>query len=174
MKRTDANVHEKLLQNLSHMPKKIMSLEGNEKTPEFVLHELCNEHNFNISKAAFFVDSPDFNFLRGVAGFYKQEAFPSQDIWDKAEDFMDHMQRSTFNQKVRELSRGSVAHGQIKDEELKAIAHQLGFENPYFHSWEMKYDNHGFLIYEYNGSSVPGIQDHLENSLYLFGFCPLF
>ena len=58
-----------LLQKLSHLPKKIVALEGLEHTPSFVLHELCNESAFNLSKAAFFIDNPDFNHFKGIAGF---------------------------------------------------------------------------------------------------------
>jgi len=174
MKKDRGNNLEKLLHNLSFMPKKIMSLEGNEKTPEFVLHELCNEDYFNLQKAAFFVDSPDFNYLKGIAGFNKAEAFPENDIWNDPYGFIDHMQKATFNQKVREFTRGSIKREQLSEQALIKMAYDLGFHDPAFHTWEMKHDNHGYLIYESNGSAVSSAQDHLENSLYLFSFCPIF
>lgn len=166
--------YEKLLRNLVHMPKKIMSLEGNEKTPEFVLHELCNEDHFNLGKAAFFVDSPDFNFLKGIAGFSKTEAPSMMDIWQDPHTFIDHMQKASFNQKVKSYSQASIKRQEAFEQELKKIARDLGIGHPAFHSWEMKHDNHGFLIYESTATSdMNTVQTHLENSLYLFSFCPI-
>jgi hypothetical protein len=165
---------EKLLHNLSYMPKKIISLEGNEKTPEFVLHELCNKDYFDLEKAAFFVDSPDFNCLKGIAGFNKSEAFAEQDIWADPYGFIEHMEKASFNQKVRKLTGSSIKNEQLSEKALLKMALELGFSAPAFHSWEMKHANHGYLIYESNGSSPQEAQDHLENSLYLFSFCPIF
>jgi hypothetical protein len=166
--------YEKLLHKLSYLPRKIMSLEGNEKTPVFVLHELCNEDYFDLQKAAFFVDSPDFNYFKGIAGFTKPEAFGATDIWQDPYGFIDHMQKASFNQQVRNLTRGSIKNATPSEQELTQLAHDLGFHSPKFHSWEMKHDNHGFLIYESANAPLSQLQDHLENSLYLFSFCPIF
>ncbi len=166
--------YEKLLHKLSYLPRKIMSLEGNEKTPVFVLHELCNEDYFDLQKAAFFVDSPDFNYFKGIAGFTKPEAFASTDIWQDPYKFIDHMQKASFNQQVRNMSRDSIKNSSPSEKELQKLAHDLGFQTPKFHSWEMKHDNHGFLIYESVNAPISQLQDHLENSLYLFSFCPIF
>lgn len=166
----------RLLNQLSHLPKKILSLEGSENTPAFVLHELCNEQCFNLSKAAFFVDSPDFNYIKGVAGFNDQEAFKdAHGMWQNPHAFIDHLQQASFNQSVRNYSGHSIKRTEAGSEDLIAsIAEKLGIQNPAFYTWDMKHDNHGFLIYEKNEARLQGIEEHLENSLYLLSFCPVF
>lgn len=175
MKKNEAS-HNQLLSYLSHLPRKIVSLDGIGNTPEFILHELCNENCFNLSKAAFFVDNPDFNHLKGVAGFSSAEAYADHaTIWDKPLEFSEHMQQAHFNQKVKNISLNSFKRADVlSDEAVLNVAHELGFKNPAYKSWQMKHDNHGVLVYEYNGSALPGIEEHLDNSLYLLNFCPLF
>lgn len=168
--------NEELLHQLSHLPKKILTLNGLENTPEFVLHELAHKNCFNLKRAAFLVDSPDFNSLKGVAGFSETEVFSSPEhMWQSPHLFIDHMQHASFNQQVRSLQRASISQStQAREKELAAIAHQLGFTHPSFHSWHMKYDNYGFFIYEQNDTRPEGYEEHLTNSLYLFSFCPIF
>jgi len=177
MKKEEVVDRHALLNHLSHLPKKIVALEGIESTPEFILHELCHEHCFNISKAAFFVDNPDFDFIKGVAGFSAAEAYADiEDMWQHPQAFVSHMKQASFNQKVRQFSHGSVKRkGSISSQEFAdQIVEKLGFAEPQFRSWQMKHDNHGFLIYEQNGSRLEGIEEHLNNSLYLLNFCPIF
>lgn len=172
MKKPEA--HSKILNNLAHLPKKIVSLEGIANTPEFVLHELCNEQCFNLKKAAFFVDNPDFNFLKGIAGFSAEEAYGHDSIWQDPQSFTDHMSKAFFNQKVKGFSHHSISRAGAADEAISRIAQDLGIAHPVSRSWTMKHDNHGFLIYEYQPQSVEGIEEHLDNSLYLLNFCPLY
>jgi len=168
--------HTTLLNYLSHLPKKIVALDGVGNTPEFILHELCNENCFNLSKAAFFVDNPDFDYLKGVAGFASSEAYVDpKGIWHDPQVFSEHMRNATFNQKVKNLSLQSLKKTEVLSEDaVTKIARELGFNNPAYRFWQMKHDNHGFLVYEYNGSALPGIEEHLDNSLYLLNFCPIF
>ncbi len=174
MKKDEA--HNRVLNYLSHLPKKIVALDGISNTPEFILHELCNENCFNLDKAAFFVDNPDFNYLKGVAGFASKEAYTHESgIWQNPDAFTEHMQSAAFNQKVKKLSLESLKRTDVLSEQaLESIAKELGFKNPAYRFWQMKHDNHGFLVYEYNGSTLSGIEEHLDNSLYLLNFCPLF
>ncbi len=175
MKKEEAS-HNRLLNYLSHLPKKIVGLDGVGNTPEFILHELCNENCFNLDKAAFFVDNPDFNHLKGVAGFASAEAYTNHaGIWQDPHAFSEHMRSAEFNQKVKNLSLESLKRTEVlSDKAVASIAKELGFKNPAYRFWQMKHDNHGFLVYEYNGSALPGIEEHLDNSLYLLNFCPLF
>ena len=163
-----------LLNHLSHLPRKIVSLKGMSNAPEFVLHELCDERCFNLSKAAFFIDNPDFNFIKGVAGFQSQEAYPADDIWQNPEQFIAHMQQAPFNQMVRGFSHESVKRTGKQQDMVEIISRAFEFEQPAYRVWDMKHDNHGFLVYEYNGKELEGIEEHLDNSLYLLNFCPLF
>src|SRR3972149_6861847 len=89
-----------LLEYLSSLPKKMLSIQHYDNIPGFVLHDLCLSKNFNITKAAYLVDNPDFNCLRGVTGFCKDEAYQSCDIWDAPEDFSKHILKCPFHEKV--------------------------------------------------------------------------
>lgn len=164
-----------LLEYLAHLPRKMVRLQGIEQVPEFILHELCHEHCFNLSKAAFLVDNPDFNVVRGIAGFDHNQAFADVDhMWENPQGFIDHMSKASFNQQIKQYSHSSVVREGVSPETINAIARELGFQNPVYRSWVMKHDNHGFLIYEYAGTSLEGVEEHLDNSLYLLNFCPLF
>ena len=65
----EAGRHYTILNTLSKLPRKMLSLKGQENVTEFVLHELCHKNCFNLDKAAYFVDNPDFDCLKGMAGF---------------------------------------------------------------------------------------------------------
>ena len=57
-------------ERLADLPKRMVplyDLEAIGNIPEFVLHDLCHEDCFNLKKAAFLVDNPDFDSLQGVA-----------------------------------------------------------------------------------------------------------
>jgi hypothetical protein len=163
--------------NNQRLPKKIVSLEGIEHTPAFVLHELCNESCFNLSKAAFLKDSPDFNSLKGIAGFDGQERFANANVmWQEPQSFIAHLNANApFNSQVRQINKYSLfKNGVMNNDEAHELAAQLGFKNPAFASWQMKHDNYGFLVYEHQDQLLDGIQEQLDNSLYLLNFCPLF
>ena len=59
---------------LSILPQQILSHSWNENMSEFVLHEICNQSVLT-TKAAFLVDNPDFDCLKGVAGYSTDEAY---------------------------------------------------------------------------------------------------
>lgn len=67
--------HKQVLVCLSCLPHKMLSVHGLSNATEFVLHELCQSSCFNLKKAAYFVDNPDFDRLQGVAGFNKEEEY---------------------------------------------------------------------------------------------------
>ena len=100
--------HHTLLSNLQQLPRKILLLPGTYNVPEFVLHELCNEKCFNVHKAAYFVDNPDFDCLKGVAGINHEEGVIKDDIWSDPDRFSEKMKASPFNQKVRSVLHQSA------------------------------------------------------------------
>ena len=69
-----------VLHHLTHLPRKIVSLNGAENLTEFVLHDLCQSRCFNLPKAAYFVNNPDFNCIKGVAGVHADELFQGDAI----------------------------------------------------------------------------------------------
>lgn len=167
--------HLYMLKHLSELPRKILSMHGHDNVTEFVLHDLCHPHCFNLKKAAYLVDNPDFDCLKGVAGFYDQEAFPQEDIWNNPKDFSHHMQQSSFNQQVRGFEHASYKKNHaLSHDTVSAIAHTLTFDKPHFFSWDMKHDNTGILIYQKIGEHDEHKEPDIINGLSLLSFCPIF
>lgn len=163
-----------LLHSLANLPQKVLSLHGTENVSEFVLHDLCNARCFDIPKAAYIVDNPDFDMLKGVAGFSANEAFNSEIIWETPELFIAHMKEAPFNQKVRGLKRASFRKFGVSDQETSAvIGDYLGLTKPSYCSWQMKHDNHGILVYESANNPVV-TPDIILNGVCLLGFCPVY
>jgi hypothetical protein len=166
--------HFEILSSLSYIPRKILALHGNENITEFVLHELCNEHCFNFNKAAYLVDNPDFDCLKGVAGFSRSETKNSKDIWQDPRGFSKDMELSPFNKKVRSLMRCSLKKNNENSQELAtSVAQDLGIKSFGFCSWGMKHENHGMLVFEKMHDEAIN-EDHLLNGLSLLSFCPIF
>ena|SRR3990167_5471537 len=166
--------HKKLLGCLSGLPKQMMAVESLDNITEFVLHGLCNKDCFNLERAAYFVDNPDFDCFKGVAGFVRSEHDRDWDnIWSDPEAFVAAMQKSNFNQKVRAfLSRSVISSNKNLDAFVAEIAEELGFVKPTCSSWDMRYFNKGVLVYE--KSDCKDFDEHFLNSLYLLSFCPIF
>lgn len=161
-----------MLKSLSCLPKKILALHGADNTTEFVLHELCSSNCFNLSKAAYFVDNPDFNCCKGIAGCDRKERFEN-DSWCAPDDFSCHMKQSIFNQKVREAHFLSLGASSLESQ-VSELAQKLDMKNPGFHRWKLKNGNHGILIFEKPQNENDGLKEYLEDGLSLLGFCPIF
>jgi hypothetical protein len=66
-----------------------------------------------------------------------------------------------------------VKQGKKNEQIVEEIAHELGFNQPLYYAWNMKYDNKGILLYEkHNNESCDC--DYLLDGLCLIGFCPVF
>lgn len=166
--------HKKIVRYLSCLPKQMLAIESMDNITEFVLHGLCNKDCFDLERAAYFVDNPDFDCFKGVAGFVKSEHDRDWDnIWSNPEAFSSSMQKSNFNQKVRTyLSRSVASSNKNLEDLIQEIGKELGFQNPSACSWDMKYFNKGFLVYEKNGDK--DFDEHFLSSLYFLSFCPVF
>lgn len=167
---------EHLLQCLAYLPQKMLSMHGTENLTEFVLHDLCNQECFNLSKAAYFIDNPDFNYLKGVAGFDDHEDFiPCADLWSHPERFSEHMKNCEFNQEVRKIEKSSIRLSHKPEKELVyELAQELGFQEPIYYCWDIKNDNYGLFIFECASDQENAIEKELLQGLYLLGFCPVF
>jgi len=166
-----------VLNRLSSLPRKMVSLHGRENITEFVLHELCQKGCLNFEKAAYFVDNPDFDYLKGMAGFWRPEAYSSQeDIWVNPKSFSAFMQESSFNQKVRNFTHTSFRkHNESEEHAISLIAQGFEFGDPGYYSWDMKHDNHGILVYDRQFKTGDACAiDHVLNGLSLLAFCPIF
>lgn len=160
---------------LSQIPKRIVSLHGTHNLPEFVLHELCHQNCFDLKKAAYYVDNPDFNLIKGVAGYNRQEAYNNpESVWENPNQFTTYMLESPFNTQVRTMQKESL---KLKKHDHRAlvdiIGPELGMTNPGFCSWDLKHDNHGILLYEKN-DAADDVDNHIAQGACLLSFCPVF
>ncbi len=162
-----------ILSRLNGLPQKMLQHHQHDNIAELVMHELC--HNcFDLNKAAYFVDNPDFDCLRGVAGYCKDDMCKvPQDIWQHADDYGVKIQASPFNQRVRGFSRASVRKESRPDHEIvEDIARELQMGDHGYFSWDMKHDNHGIFVFEKNNlASID--ENQMRNALCLLGFCPI-
>lgn len=167
--------HHQILKSITYLPQKILSLHGTDNVTEFVLHTLCNEECFNLSKAAYLIDNFDFNCLKGVAGFAKDEEYGSaESVWDNPKNFTEHMGSCKFNQQVRGINRPSSKRNVAIERTVEDIASHLEMDNPSYYTWTLKYDNHGILLFEHKSPELQGLDEEILRGLSLLGFCPVF
>lgn len=164
-----------VLRCLSHLPRMMLLLSERDNVPEFVLHDLCHPTCFNLRKAAYLVDNPDFDCLHGVAGLSHDEInIENEDVWHSPDDFSMSMQLSPFNQKVRDIERASQKRSELSEEELlNELANILGLEQPSACSWNMKHDNYGLLIFEKAAFDDTAADEYLINGVSMLSFCPI-
>jgi len=167
---------QKILDHLSKIPKKILTIHGLENIPEFVLHDLCREGCFNLHKAAYLVDNTDFNYCKGIAGFSRNESYADpDDIWEDPHAFSLYMRSCPFNQRVRTFEiKSPRRNGVEKDVFIHQLVKEFSFHAPDYLMWEMKHNNVGMLIFDRGTDHADHVHEHLKNSVYLFGFCPIF
>lgn len=169
------NAEKELLRQLGTLSKMMVQHHATNNLAQLVLHDLCSS-SFNIDKAAYFVNNPDFKCLKGVAGYEKKDAYlPKRTIWEEEEDFTSHMDRAQFNNQVRayvtihfEPTSMQPAHPVAYE-----LAQKLSMKNPQHHVWTLKHDNQGLLVYELNGQA-PAVHEHLPDYLHYLGFCQIF
>jgi len=167
--------HCQLLTHLSLLPGQMVSIHGKENVTEFVLHELCHEKCFNLNKAAYIINNPHFDCFKGIAGVSRDQAMDEDNIWQASDQFTSHMGKSPFNQQVRALSGRSLKPDlELQKDIIAKFAYDLGFKNHNFSTWNMKYDNQGFFVYETVNNDDAVTDQHLRNSLNLLSFCPVF
>ena len=163
--------HAHVVDHLRRLPRKMLLLHGLDNVTEFVLHELCSKNCFNLQKAAYFIDNPDFNCLKGVVGVSNAELNDVEDIWTSPDIFTQKMMQSPFNQHVRSFMYEShKKDGKSYDKAAQVIAQELGFGDYGFYSWDMKHNNHGFLICEKNSTNP---EEHPQDDIVVDGLCLL-
>lgn len=162
-----------LLHQLLALPDRIIKLHSISSLPQIVLHELCHDHCFGIEKAAYLIDNPDFNCVRGVAGYCKDECTRhKEDVWSDPHSFNDDMKDAPYHQEVQCFSDHSVRHaGDYSTEELHILGQRLGIAKPLCFTWGTKHDNNGILIVESDSCSQENRRRLLYNVLSLLSLC---
>ncbi len=166
----------KVMETVHKVPRFLMNLhnQGMHNSAEFLLHELSLPHCFNLLKSAYFIDNPDFNHLKGVAGFSHDEQFVSANHWDQPDLFSKHMGSALFNQKVRGIDLPSIRTVSNEKEMLCQLAKDLGVHKPSFKKMPVKHDNVGIFIFEpCDHAEHAALDQNMEESLYLLGFTPV-
>ncbi len=167
----------RIIEHVLDIPGKILSLHGQDNIAEFVLQTLCHDECFNLTKAAYFIDNPDFNHFQGIVGYSAQESFNHHphSCWENPQAFGHHMKKAPFNQRVRGLqSLSPKKKDQHNDHLVKNIANELELINPQFCGLNLKNDNHGLFIFEEGAGTGEWKTEDLKRALCLLGFCPVF
>lgn len=168
--------HAQIVDNLRRLPRKMLQLHGRDNMTEFVLHELCSKDCFNIPKAAYFIDNPSFNCLRGIVGVAGNELQGFENIWANPDAFIEKVAQSDFNKKVRSFNYESRKNrGHSHDAMAETIAKELDLPDYTYYAWDLKHDNHGFLVCE-KGEQIDEHpqEDLIVDGLHLLNFCPVY
>lgn len=161
----------KLNECLGCLAQKMLMIHHKNNLSEFVLHDLCQEDCFNLQKAAYLVNNPDFHCTKGVAGFCKTDGAKNYDVWLSPEDFTKDMENSKFNQDVKQIYQQN-ANG-FAQSEIEEIAGKLDLKNPIFCTWVMKHNNKGILIFECPVSDDISVHENIIKGASFLSFCPI-
>lgn len=152
----------------------MLAIHGHDQLPVFVLHELCHEGCFDLVKAAYLVDNPDFDCLKGVAGVAREHAVTECDIWGNHDRLVNCVAQSPFNNSVRNVAMSSARRGSLSDDAIaKKVCEQLGMRCDGFCAWDMKHANHGLLVFERAHDAHPLETESMLNGASLLSFCPI-
>lgn len=159
--------------HLLELPHKILLHHDVNGLTQIVLHELGHNDSFGLSKASYLIDNPDFNCLKGVAGFCKDECrLHKNDLWDNPESFVHDMENAQFHHKISTFFDKSLVHNATSsDDAIKILGQMLGMNNPLFLTWKMKHGNHGILLFEGEGSLISRRKSLLQNFVALLSLC---
>lgn len=175
MKRNELdNNHYEFLKQLSGLPQKMLQMHGQQNITEFVLHELSNNQCLNFQKVAYFVDNPDFDCMKGVAGWNRDECKISCNIWQNPEEFSKVMSGSLFNQQVRNFSSSSLKNKSSDEEIAAVIAKNFNMSSYGYCSIGVKHDNHGILVYEPQITNASVKSEDVVAGLSLLGLCSIY
>lgn len=157
------------------IPQKMLQLHDDDHLAEYILQDLSQKNCLNFQKAAYFVDNPDFDCLKGIAGYSCTEPdFIHEKFWKNPKGGKEALQKSPFNTQVRSYLRASHKRGALADHHLvQEVADQLGMQHPQYCTWTMKHDNHGILMYQYaNEEEAPSAHCVLSGAC-LLSFCTI-
>lgn len=164
-----------LVIRLMQLPHKILRYHEVESLPQIVLHDLGHDNHFALDKAIYLVDNPEFDCIKGIAGFSREECkFHRENVWEKPEDFSQDMRDARFNEQVGRLVRHGIKRKDFDThdpDDIKELAQDCGMKNPAFFSWLMRHGNHGVLIFEGGKFQQARMQDLFKQAGTLLSFC---
>lgn len=168
------NHDQSLLNSLVGLPQRILQLHEVDELSPLVLHELGHDSHFGLNKAVYLVDNPDFDSLRGVAGFCKDEcSLHKADVWQDPYSFAHDMSSGQFHQQIKQFNHASITrnHEQCSQEGLVNLGKTLGLNNPSCCIWDTRHGNHGILLFEGRENMVEKQKSLLSQIIALLSFC---
>lgn len=173
----DLEKHNKILRHLAQIPRKMLSVQGRENVASFVLYDLCHENGFNLHRAAYFVDNPDFNCFKGIAGVHKEEEHIHQNccnIWESPDHYTNLVASSDFNKTIRDIEHQSIERNKLGAKDvIHSLATDLQFKNPIYYTWPMRHENKGYFIFDRVNGELDELDEHFNECIHLFSFCPI-
>lgn len=148
----DGATNQQLLMLLLDLPTRIVNHYDVDGLVQMVLHELSHEEHLGLKRATYLVESPDFDCVKGVAGYCKDECkFHKKDLWSQPRTFSDDMKEAQFHQTMQRLLQTSFRKKRLDDghlDEVRDFGYELGMQDPNVLMFNLKHGNHGILIFE--------------------------
>ena len=166
-----------LVSRLLDLPHKILSHDDIEGLQQLVLYELAHDESFGFKKASYLIDNPEFDCLKGVAGYDRDEHAKdlNSNPWDNPRAFLDEAKTAKFHQNVSSfmhtsLCRQGDAAGPNNDV-IQQLGSKLGMQNSSFITWRMRHGNHGILLFEAGALPHERRRDLLQHFVALLSMC---
>ena len=170
MNHKEHDCNKNLIKSFGTLSANIAQNHHRQNVAEFVFHDICSSDMLNINKAAYFVNNADFKILKGVVGYHQHDAFAQGNCWQNPEQFNSHMQNNAqFHQKVRNVEQDSIDMSNKK--QIFKLADHLELAKPVVHTWNMKYDNQGIILFEQPEHDE---HNHICQVAPLLSFCSVF
>lgn len=167
--------HLSLVDQIMELPKSILLNHHKQGLADLILNKISSEKCFSFSKAAYLVDNPDFNYLKGICGFCKTSS-PSGDCSDP-DGLITQISSCKYNERVKALQQHSFKANNLdlnSPENLAEISKALEMQNPEVFCWDLKHNNYGVLIFESNsGHCCDWKKNLLEKVTSILGMCGL-
>jgi hypothetical protein len=163
-----------LVNKIMGLPHRILQNHEVPGLEQMVLHELSHDNCFGLDKATYLVDNPDFDCIKGVAGFCKQECgMHKQDLWQESHAFNNDMKSAEFhNNMMSFLRHGLKRNEHVHDaDDIRELGTKLGLQNPSFLAWPMRHGNHGILIFQADETKLASKKELLANVMALLSLC---
>lgn len=165
--------NDSLVKALLRLPRDILHHYDVEGLAPLVLHAVG--HELGLKRASYLIDNPDFDCLKGIAGYCQHEcSLHKPDLWNDPHAFFHDMDAAPFHKKMQQFSHNSFKRNKENYlQDLNALGKDLGIDHPDVMVWNLRNDNHGVLIFEEGADQPKKDQQLLESVVALLGLCPI-
>ena len=164
-----------LVSRLLDLPHKILSNDDVEGLPQLVLYELAHNDTFGFTKASYLIDNPEFDCLKGVAGYDAEDHFEnvSSDPWTDPRAFLEQVKDVKFHQTVSSFMHTSLSRecDEPNVDAINQLGAKLGMKNSSFVTWRMRHGNHGILLFEEGAMPHERRRELLQHFVALLSLC---